>query len=485
MWRPSFFRCLPATSSCRCSNSTGPISIFARDAQGHANWDISPTKPQSKPAKLPPIQRFVIDQGHLNYVDDGRKMKITGVIDSNERAGGASAHAFSLIGQGSLNATPFAVNIAGGPLINVKIDAPYPFSGDIRAGDTHIVASGTIAKAFDLSSYTTNLHVTGRDLANLYYLTGLTLPNSPAYDLHGKLSHSAKLYRFDDLGGRLGSTDLAGAFSVDSASGRPFVDAHLRSHSLDFLDLSSLFGLAPSGKEAGSATAGAKAQTAALAANQRLLPDSPLYADRLRKMDARLDYSADTVKDTFLPLRSARLKLKLDHGLLTIDPLMFDFPQGSLTSTISLNGRGATPVTSVDARLSNVELKNFIPGSKGADAPIEGTMVARVKLTGVGDSVHRAAAASNGAVTVVIPHGHIRTAFAELLGVNVGNGLSMLLSKNNGTERHPLRDRVVRRDQRRAERKTGDLRHGCGAGEWLGNGQSRQRDDEPRAEGRH
>jgi uncharacterized protein involved in outer membrane biogenesis len=136
------------------------------------------------------------------------------------------------------------------------------------------------------------------------------------------------------------------------------------------------------------------------------------------------------VKDTILPLRGAHLHLTLDHGLLTLEPLEFDLPQGRFTSSISLDGRGSTPVTSVDARLSNVALQNFAPADKGGAAPIEGSLAARIKLTGRGDSVHRAAADANGAVTVVIPHGRIRHAFAELLGVNAGKGLGLLLSKN-------------------------------------------------------
>jgi uncharacterized protein involved in outer membrane biogenesis len=151
-------------------------------------------------------------------------------------------------------------------------------------------------------------------------------------------------------------------------------------------------------------------------------------------MDARLDYSAETVKDTVLPLRSARLHLTLDHGLLIMDPLDFDLAQGRFTSAVSLNARGAQPVTAIDARLTNAQLQNFLPASAGrkdaAAPPIEGQLVARVKLTGRGDSVHKAAASANGAVTLVIPHGRMRRAFAELLGVNAGKGLGLLLSKN-------------------------------------------------------
>jgi uncharacterized protein involved in outer membrane biogenesis len=409
-----------------------PILDLRRDGKGKANWDFSKTKSTDSETKVPPIERFIIDSGRLHYVDQARNMTIDGVIDSNERAGGQQAHAFSLVGNGTLNGRPLNITANGGPLINVKLDQPYPFSAAVRMADTRVEANGHMLRPFDLSAYATDLHIAGGDLADLYYLIHLTLPNTPTYDLHGNLSHAGKLYTFQNIGGRIGASDLAGKFTVSTASGRPFVDATLRSHSLDFKDLAALFGAAPLSKTGkATATPAQKAQAAAMAANDRLLPDAPLATERLRKMDARLDYAADTVKDTFLPLRSARLKLKLDHGLLTVDPLNFDFPQGSLASSISLDARGATPVTSVDARLTNVELKNFIPGSKGADAPLEGVMAARVKLTGRGESVHRAAAASNGAITVVIPHGHIRQAFAELLGVNAGKGLGLLLSKNN------------------------------------------------------
>jgi uncharacterized protein involved in outer membrane biogenesis len=227
----------------------------------------------------------------------------------------------------------------------------------------------------------------------------------------------------------VGSSDLEGRFSVSTAHPRPFVDARLHTRSLDFKDLATLFGGPPMGKAAAEATPQQKAHAAAMAASQRMLPDAPLYIDRVRKMDAKLAFTIDAVRDSPFPFRNADLKLRLDRGLLTIDPLTANFPQGSMWVQVALNGRGSTPVTDVDLRLSNLAIQNFVPASAGA-APIEGTLAARAKLHGVGDSVHKAAAASSGAVTIVIPHGHMRKAFAELLGVDAGKGLSLLLSKN-------------------------------------------------------
>jgi uncharacterized protein involved in outer membrane biogenesis len=398
------------------------------DAKNGSNWSLGKG---GSGGTLPTIERFVVDQGHLRFFDARRKLTIVGVIDTNERAGGPAAHAFSLEGEGTLNAEPFHLKLDGGPLINVKSGAPYPFSSDIHAGQTHVVANGTLSKALNFDAYSTDLHLTGPDLARLYDLIGIPLPNTPAYDLHGRLDHQGKIYDFTGIAGRLGDSDLAGRFSVTTANGRPFVDAWLRSRLLDFKDLGVLFGGPPPVAGKAASSPGKPAALPATAAQPRLFPDATLATEKLRKIDANLDYAAGSVANTVLPLRHVRLKLTLDRGLLTADPLDFDFPQGRLTSKIVLNGRGEVPVTSLDARLSNAELRNFVPGAKGAPAPIEGQLAARVKLTGAGDSVHRVAANADGAVTLVIPHGHMRQAFAELLGVNAGKGLSLLLSKNN------------------------------------------------------
>jgi uncharacterized protein involved in outer membrane biogenesis len=421
-----------------------PVVNLYRDATGRQNWDVDTGKPKpnTKPFKLPPIERFVINDGHLKYVDVKRKMTLAGVIDSNERAAGPQAHAFSLLGEGSLNNKPFHLKVAGGPLIHVRLDQPYPFTGDVTAADTHITVVGHLAKPFDTNGVVSDVHMSGRDLADLYYLTGLALPNTPNYDIKGVLSHKGREYDFNKAVGRVGDSDLEGDLKVTlSPTNRPNVIANLSSRLLDFKDLATLFGAAPVSKAQVAALAKPKPLKIAVAPapvnapatpGQRLLPDSTLATERLRGMDATLHYHAQAVKSLFLPLKQATLDLNLDHGVLAVDPVAFDFPQGRFTAQVTLDARGATPVTDADMRLSNVSLQEFLHPAAGTQPAIEGTMAARVKLHGVGDSVHRAAAASNGAVTVVIPHGKIREAFAELLGVNAGKGLRLLLSKNQG-----------------------------------------------------
>ena len=100
--------------------------------------------------------------------------------------------------------------MTGGPLLNIDRDKPYPFDADIRAGDTYVTAHGAVPKPFDLGQFYMNATARGPDLADLYALTGVALPNTPPYTLHGRLSRDGMLWQVDDLGGRVGDSDLAG-----------------------------------------------------------------------------------------------------------------------------------------------------------------------------------------------------------------------------------------------------------------------------------
>jgi uncharacterized protein involved in outer membrane biogenesis len=416
-----------------------PELNLRRDVQGRTTWDFSGGKARDKPLKMPPVRRFVIHDGHLKFADEKRKISLNASLDASEQLGAAN-RGFRLSGDGVLNANRFLVKVLGGPLLNVDPNKPYPFDADIRSGATHVTAQGVIPKPFDLGQLSINLTAQGPDLAELYDLTGVPFPNTPPYSLKGRLVRDEKVYRVDDLNGRLGDSDLAGAVSVDASKARPFLKADLRSRSLDFDDLAAMFGGAPSVKAGESASPGQVAMARSLRAEQRILPDATLKVDRIRAIDAQVRFRATSIHDAMLPLRAADVSVKLNQGLLVAEPFSFDLPQGRIAGRAQLDARSAMPVTSVDVRVSNARLEQLIPIKTGGQ-PLAGGLVARIKLTGAGDSVHRAASNANGQVVVVVPNGEIRKAFAELLGINVTKGLGLLWAKNQETT--PIRCAVA------------------------------------------
>jgi uncharacterized protein involved in outer membrane biogenesis len=120
---------------------------------------------------------------------------------------------------------------------------------------------------------------------------------------------------------------------------------------------------------------------------------------------------------------------------------------------VRIDARNATPVSDIDVRLSELKLEQFVARA-GEQPSLEGTAAARAKLHGAGDSVRRAAANADGTFAVVVPHGQIRKAFAELLGINVASALGLFLSNDQSqtdvrcaVAQFTVKDGVMRLDQ--------------------------------------
>jgi uncharacterized protein involved in outer membrane biogenesis len=404
-----------------------PNVILRRDDEGRANWNFGKKKEKKEATKLPPIRHFIINEGKLDFRDTKRGLVFTGTVATSERADRDSGSAFRLEGTGQLQRDPFHLRVTGGPLVNVRPDEPYPFDAEITAGPTRATARGSIPEPFNLGRFTMAMTMTGPDLAEVYHLTGVALPNTPPYRLSAQVTRDEDVYRARKLTGRVGDSDMGGSLTIRTGGERLKLEADLVSRSLDFDDINAVLGGAPDPSE--TASPKQKAVASEMRASARLLPDATLDVERLGAMDADVRFRATQVKSTAIPLRQVTLDLTLKNSVLTMDPLSFHFPQGRLESVIKIDGRKSTPVTTLDARLRGVDVANFIPARGGA-APLEGVLHARAQLTGAGDSVRTAAANADGAVTLVMPRGRMRQAFAELLGINAGKGLLMLMSKD-------------------------------------------------------
>ncbi|HEY3814467.1 MAG TPA: AsmA family protein [Caulobacteraceae bacterium] len=401
------------------------LKLFT-DVKGRSNWS-TPNQGDEKPLKLPPIQHLIVRDGHIVMTDLHRRFHLIGEMESEEDTPGSGRGTFKLTGRGDLNAEPISLEITGGPLIDVRRDQPYQFKASLIAGPTRLAATGAIDKPFDFGGFHAQLTGSGRDLADLYQITGLTFPNTPPYQTTGRLTRAGNRFTYDHFSGRVGDSDIAGSLIVDKKAGRRFLSGNLLSRSLDWKDLAQVMGGAPVASKAASPTQ--KAVARSLAAQGRLLPDAPLYTDRLRAMDADVRFQATAVKANRVRLTGVKLRVRLDHAFLTIDPLAFSFAQGVLDGSVKINGRGAQPVTDADLHLSNYALQNILPVRDGAPVA-SGIVDGRARLHGVGPSVHAAASTASGTVRFSVPHGEIRQAFAELMGINVGKGLSLLLAKS-------------------------------------------------------
>jgi hypothetical protein len=410
----------------------GAALALYRNAAGDGNWMPDPRADRRRAINLPAIRQFSLRGGRLQFVDELRKLTLDAAFTSNEIRDAADPGHFRLHGDGRINGQTFIMTLTGAPLLNVRRDRPYAFNADITAGGTHLIADGAIRRPFDLSAWNANVRGSGPDLADLYPLTGLALPNTPPYNLTGRLDRAGVRYGMTGLRGRVGDSDLRGGFTATrKVDGRLLLDGDFTTASLDFDDLMAVLGGAPSTAPGETASDGQRAMAANLRTQDRLLPDARLDISRVRNMDARVSYRAAHVRSDRVPLRGLALDLTLDHGLLRADPLTLELSQGRLAGAMTLNARQDTPHVDLDMRLTNARLESVF-AVQGRPA-IEGRLTGRARLSGDGASVRQVAANADGDVTLVTPHGEVRESLAELTGINVTRGLGLLLSHDQST----------------------------------------------------
>ena len=409
------------------------VNLIATE-DGKQSWDLEPDKPDDgEGARLPVIQRLVISGGHIVVDERKRGLTLDATVNARETANDGDA-GFVLDGKGAINRSPLTLRIEGGPFINIRKDRPYHFTADLAGARSRLTADGSVTRPFDLGQVQATLTLQGQDLADLYQLVGIALPNTPRYRISGALKRDDSHWTFNDVSGRVGASDLSGDISVET-QGRLKVEARLASQRLDINDLTAILGAKTQTTASGDNTT-----TVSSGVPGKLLPDATLAVDRLRSMDGTLTYRAASVKANDLDIRAVRLGADLEAGVLNLDPVAFTFNRGSLNGTARINATRDTPYSAIDFRLSGYPLQSIVPAANGS-SPISGLALGRARLEGPGASIHRFAANSKGSISLVVPNGEMRSAFAELLGVNASAGLLRLLRGDQG--RSPIRCAVA------------------------------------------
>jgi uncharacterized protein involved in outer membrane biogenesis len=420
-----------------------PDVYLHQDKGGRANWTFEnkePTNaPASKPIKLPAVRDLLIQDGKLTLIDDMRRLKVKGSVQAHEQKPESDATPFRIQGTGTINEQPFEMRIAGGPLMNLDPQHAYPFDLHIVAGSLRADSKGRALKPFDLGQLDFEVDLSGEDLAEGFYLTQLALPNTAPFKLHAHIARNDKKVAVSDIAGTVGDSDLHGKLDIDASRKRPYMSGELVSKQLRMKDLAASLG----GQAKGPNSLDSKAQTPETKKrepskkapppdpNARLFPDAHLQVDRVRAMDADVKFRATSIDAGSVPFKEVAFRVKIDQGVINLDPFAFEMPQGRLSGRAKIDARKDIPAVHIDVRIKDIELEQFKGKKPGASAPLVGVMQARAVIDGTGDSVHQVLSDGNGRFTLILPDGQITSAFAELTGINVSKGLGLLLTKSD------------------------------------------------------
>jgi uncharacterized protein involved in outer membrane biogenesis len=414
-----------------------PVIYLHEEKSGRANWTFenqAPTKERaSPPAKLPVMHDLVIQSGKLTLIDEKRRLKVEGTVQAAEEASRKDAKPFRVEGKGTINEEPFRLDIAGGPLQALTPYRPYPFSLVILAGENHIRATGKVLKPFDLSLLELEVDANGPDLAQLFYLTQITLPNTPPFKVKAIIERHGMRLDVRQIAGSLGGSDIGGTAHIDASTKRPSVKADLNSKHLLLKDFAAITG--SKARSAGSLAAAQPgtppaprdAQSASSA--HLLFPTARLQVNRVRAVDADVRFRATSIEAGTVPFTEVSLHARLDDGVLSLEPLRFDMAQGHIAGTVDIDTRAQPSRVRGDFRASGVQLAQFRGKTPDAVPPLDGILDARAVIQGVGDSVHEVMSDATGTFTLVVPQGDVSSAFAELTGIDVAKGIGLLVTK--------------------------------------------------------
>jgi uncharacterized protein involved in outer membrane biogenesis len=427
-----------------------PDVYLHQDKSGRANWTFenqAPTNaPASNPTKLPVIRDLLIESGTLTLVDDLRRLKVKGTIQAHERAYKDDPRPFRIEGRGTINDQPFELQVAGGPLVNLEPQHAYPFDLCITAGDIQVVSNGRVLKPFSLAELDFDVTLSGKDLAEGFYLTQLALPNTPPFKLHAHMARNGNHIGVTDITGKLGESDMRGKLDIDATRKRPSVSGNLLSNQLRMRDLAASLGHKTQDETSLDAKAGAvtaakrpepKDKSPPPSPSARLFPDAHLQVDRVRAMDADVQFRAKAIEAGTIPFKQVAFRVKLQDGIFALNPLTVQMPQGQLSGSAKVDARQDVPKVHIDVRMKDIQLDQLKGKAPDATPPLAGIMQARAVVDGTGDSAHRVMSNANGMFTLVLPNGEVRSAFAELTGINVAKGLGLLLT--NANEREQIR----------------------------------------------
>jgi AsmA family protein len=395
-------------------------------ADGERNsWTFGDADQPGKPLDLPVIRRALVAGTGLRYANPKMQFDVGVEIDTVRARDTQFENDIRFSGSGSARGRAFA--LSGGLLSpNETVSGgENQLALQAQSGATRFEVTGTLPGATVVEGANLAVTASGPNLSLLFDFLGVAIPDTRQYRIKSQLTKSGEEWRFTRLRGRFGDSDLAGRLTISMPSDRLLIDADLASQVLDILDVGPFIGYSPERLDA----QGASGAVEMVGGRPRVLPDAPLRAEALSRFDANLKYSVKRVRAESFPISTIGMTLNLDRSLLTLSPLTFDLAGGFLSSDIQINARGTPVRTSYDIRLSPTPMGRLLAGWGVEQSGTTGLLKARVQLTGLGDSVRKSLAQSNGRIAVIIPAGTMWTRNTELSELDVGTFVQKMFEK--------------------------------------------------------
>ena len=419
-----------------------PVIEADQGADGKSNWPAPSSSSSNKPADPnagPKLGQLVINNGDAHVAIAKLKADFKLDIATRQGAGQSGADATGkaaagdapasdkdagqiVVGaKGTYAAQPISGQLIGGALLSLRDTAqPYPIDLHLANGPTRVALTGTVQNPLNFAGANLKLEFTGPDMSLLTPLTGVPIPQTPAYSIAGKLDYADKKFRFTGFTGRLGKSDLNGDIAVDPTRARPFVDANLYSRNVDLADLGGFIG-EPPGRKGEAASPQVKSEVAKKEASDQIFPTTPINLPKLNAADVRLRYKGVHIEGRSVPLDNIVAAIDIENGNIKVHPLSFAVGTGQITTQIDLQPVGKSLKGDFAVEFQRVDLGRLLSSTHLVNGA--GTMSGSAKLVSEGDSLASLLANGSGGLKLGMSGGNLSALLVDVAGLEFGNAL--------------------------------------------------------------
>jgi uncharacterized protein involved in outer membrane biogenesis len=384
----------------------------AANGANNATLHLASGKSSGPPPKL---GELIINNGTASIILPSLKTNFN--LQVQTRAAPADSKLFTggeivVDAQGTYAAAPITGRFIGGALLSLRDPAtPYPVDLHIVNGATKASLAGTIEDPATFAGAHLKLSLSGQDMANLYQLSGIPIPSTPPYSITGKLDYAKSRIIFEDISGRVGSSDLEGTVTADLTSQR-----------VDLTDLAGFLGATPGKTTTPGQDAATQAKMAAANARPNLLPRTPFNLPKINIANIDLKYHGDHIINKDAPLDNVTVHLIIADGRITLDPLNFAVGTGTIASNVDLNPAGNVLHTTANIDFRQLPLARLMKSTQAfaGDGVVGGT----AHLVGTGNSVAAILGHGNGGLQLFMDHGgDVSALMVDLAGLQVGDAV--------------------------------------------------------------
>nr|WP_281421871.1 AsmA family protein [Stakelama flava] len=378
----------------------GADALLIRTADNRINWSGASGKSEEEGSSTNALHALSLQNVTIAYRDalQNRRFDVT--------LNGGSQSGLDVKGSGSVHGAPVSVRAHGGAFAAEDGSGRWPFELNIEGQAVGLVMHGTMAKPLATDSIDATASAHGAGLAYVDALIEAGLPDTQPVRMTATLARRGPEWKIEKLNGTVGRSDFSGDATIRKGGGQSRIDGTLHADRFDFADLST---------DAQRAKADAKQARQ----GKLVVPDTAIDLDNLGDVAGVLRLHADRLlapgSDPFTSLDAT---LTLEKKTLTVSPLRFGMPHGTLSGKAVIAQKSAGPQLHLQLELNGGQLSDLFPAS-GVDAPARG----RIDLTGTGKTIRAAIGAASGRLALTARNGVLPDKTALLLGQDVGGGL--------------------------------------------------------------